>query len=45
MHRLEPKTKKYFHEFHICQQCDQIYWKGSHYQRLEKLIATMRGAA
>ncbi|MFQ5399142.1 MAG: Mut7-C RNAse domain-containing protein [Anaerolineae bacterium] len=37
--RLEPKTKLYFDEFHICQDCGQIYWKGSHYGRLQALIA------
>lgn len=36
--RLEPKTKKYYHEFHMCQQCGQIYWKGSHYQPLREFI-------
>lgn len=36
--RLEPKTKKYYHEFHICQECEQIYWKGSHYQPLQELV-------
>jgi len=37
--RLEPLTKKYYHEFHICQQCRQIYWKGSHYSPLNDLLA------
>lgn len=36
--RLEPKTKKYFDEFHICQACGQIYWKGSHYRPLLDLV-------
>jgi uncharacterized protein with PIN domain len=36
--RLEPLTKKYFEEFHICPSCGQIYWKGSHYERMEKLV-------
>lgn len=36
--RLEPLTKKYFDEFHICPACGQIYWKGSHYERMEKLV-------
>jgi uncharacterized protein with PIN domain len=36
--RLEPLTKKYNHMFHICQECDQIYSKGSHYLSLNKLI-------
>jgi uncharacterized protein with PIN domain len=36
--RLEPLTKLYFDEFHICSSCGQIYWKGSHYERMQKLI-------
>ncbi len=38
MDRLEPLTKKYFNEFHICPACGQIYWKGSHYDKMEKLV-------
>lgn len=36
--RLEPKTKKYYHEFHMCQECRQIYWKGSHYRPLYAFV-------
>ena len=36
--RLEPLTKEYFDEFHICPACKQIYWKGSHYERMLKVI-------
>lgn len=36
--RLEPKTRLYFDEFHICPACQQIYWKGSHYDRMQTLI-------
>ena len=36
--RLEPLTKLYFDEFQICPACQQIYWKGSHYKRMQKLI-------
>ncbi|MFN2340779.1 MAG: Mut7-C RNAse domain-containing protein [Halanaerobium sp.] len=36
--RLEPKTKKYFDDFRYCSSCDKIYWRGSHYQRTEKLL-------
>jgi uncharacterized protein with PIN domain len=39
--RLEPLTKKYFHEFHICSKCDRVYWKGSHYDRMVKLISKL----
>lgn len=36
--RLEPKTKKYFEQFKICQECNKIYWEGSHYKRMEALF-------
>lgn len=36
--RLEPLTKRYFNEFHICPHCGQIYWKGSHYERMLDFI-------
>jgi len=38
LERLEPLTRKYFDEFHICPACKQIYWKGSHYDRMQLLI-------
>lgn len=39
--RLEPLTKLYFEEFHICSACKQIYWKGSHYEKMQKLISSL----
>jgi len=30
LHRLEPKTKKYFNSFKTCPDCNRIYWRGSH---------------
>ncbi len=36
--RLEPLTQRYFDEFHRCPQCGRIYWKGSHYDRLQRLV-------
>jgi uncharacterized protein len=39
--RLEPLTKLYFDEFQICPACKQIYWKGSHYERMQQLIEQM----
>jgi uncharacterized protein with PIN domain len=38
MDRLEPLTKMYFDEFQICPACQQIYWKGSHYEKMRELI-------
>jgi uncharacterized protein with PIN domain len=36
--RLEPLTKRYFFDFHRCPDCDQIYWKGSHYEQMRRFI-------
>ncbi len=38
LERLEPLTKKYFDEFRICPACGQVYWKGSHFERMLKII-------
>ena len=37
-HRLLPETARYFEEFYACPDCDRIYWKGSHYGRMRRLI-------
>ena len=36
--RLEPLTRLYYTEFRICPDCQNIYWKGSHFQRMQKLV-------
>jgi uncharacterized protein len=41
--RLEPLTKRYFDEFHLCPHCDQVYWQGSHYEHMQSLIASLQG--
>lgn len=41
LHRLEPKTKLYFNDFQICADCEQIYWRGSHFGKLEALITAV----
>ena len=37
-HHLEPLTKKYYNNFLVCFDCQQIYWQGSHYQHAKQLI-------
>lgn len=36
--RLEPKTRKYFDQFRMCRDCGQVYWKGSHHVRAQRLV-------
>ena len=36
--RLQPLTRLYYNEYTQCQDCSQIYWKGSHYQHMQPFI-------
>ncbi|MFN2135017.1 MAG: Mut7-C RNAse domain-containing protein, partial [Candidatus Promineifilaceae bacterium] len=38
MDLLEPKTKRYFSDFHQCTACEQVYWRGSHFSQLQDII-------
>ncbi len=42
VHRLEPLTRKYYRKFHLCPDCEQIFWRGSHHKRMEELIKRVR---
>lgn len=41
--RLQPLTRLYYDDFNICPACDQIYWRGSHQQRMQKFIQRLSG--
>ena len=32
--RLPANTRRYYDEFRMCRDCQQVYWKGSHYKRM-----------
>ena len=40
--QLEPLTKIYYEQFRRCSGCGQVYWSGSHFQKLQRRIATIR---
>lgn len=37
--RLEPLTIKYYDSFTTCRQCGNIYWPGSHRQRMMQILS------
>lgn len=39
--QLESLTRQYYDEFHRCSQCSNIYWKGSHYQKILLFIRSL----
>jgi uncharacterized protein len=36
--RVPAAAQEQYQEFRLCQSCQHIYWKGSHYQRMEQFI-------
>jgi len=39
--RLLPETKQHYDEFFACPDCARVYWKGSHYRRMQRFIASV----
>jgi uncharacterized protein with PIN domain len=38
LEKLEPLTRLYYHDFRRCPKCGQIYWRGSHFERLASRV-------
>ncbi len=41
LHLLEPLTKRYYRRFRQCSSCGQVYWRGSHHEKLKKYISNL----
>ena len=41
--QLPPRTAELYDEFHECERCGRIYWKGSHYARMQRWIHEFSG--
>jgi uncharacterized protein with PIN domain len=42
--QLQPKTRKYFHDFFQCTSCKKIYWEGSHYKNMLSQVRMVRNS-
>ena len=40
--KLKPLTKIYYEQFRRCTGCGQIYWTGSHFEKLQKRIEIIK---
>ncbi|TXK45753.1 hypothetical protein FVR03_12085 [Pontibacter qinzhouensis] len=40
--QLPPKTMLCFDEFYQCPTCQRVYWKGSHYERMQEFIERLK---
>lgn len=43
--QLEPKTKLYYDAFQQCGDCGQVYWRGSHFDKLVELVKGVENMA
>ncbi|MGQ1784991.1 MULTISPECIES: Mut7-C RNAse domain-containing protein [unclassified Saccharicrinis] len=42
LNRIKPAILNRFDTFYTCKQCNHIYWKGSHYERMTEFLASVR---
>ncbi len=42
--RLTPRTREHYDDFRTCTGCERIYWKGSHYAELRRVVDRVEAA-
>lgn len=40
--RLPASTRQHYDEFQACRECGQVYWKGPHFARMQRLVEHVR---
>jgi uncharacterized protein with PIN domain len=45
LHRLLPRTRRYYDAFLQCPACGKIYWQGSHHARARRLIEELTSSS
>ncbi len=43
LERIPPKTREFYDEYSYCKTCDRIYWKGTHYMKIKKVVDEILG--
>lgn len=38
LHLLPPKVREYHNDFYICELCNKIYWRGTHFEKMCSMI-------
>jgi uncharacterized protein with PIN domain len=42
LEQIPPRTREHYDEFQRCTGCGQVYWRGSHYERMLRLIESFK---
>jgi uncharacterized protein len=40
--KIPPNVKEYQNEFYYCMNCDKVYWKGSHYDKMLAFVKRIK---
>ncbi|WGL16618.1 Mut7-C RNAse domain-containing protein [Microbulbifer bruguierae] len=40
--KVPEQSRRRFNDFACCKNCGRVYWKGSHYERMQRLIEKLR---
>lgn len=43
LERIPPKAREFYDEYSYCKTCDKIYWKGTHYTKIKKVVDEILG--
>ena len=43
--QLLAETNKYYNKFFQCEDCKKIYWEGSHFKKMQKMIRSLSGSS
>ncbi|GEM_PF-325230 len=41
---VPPDTLQFYDTFYQCSNCQKVYWRGSHHQRIDQLVASLMAA-
>lgn len=41
--RIPPKTRLWLDEYYVCSRCDRLFWRGTHWQRIQQALAECPG--
>jgi uncharacterized protein len=39
--RIPPRTARWIDEYFVCANCDHLFWRGTHWQRIRKQLETL----
>jgi len=42
VNKIPKTTSSYYNEFWVCPGCQQVYWRGAHWKKIEKTLAEAR---